>query len=110
MKTTANETINNNRENFFAFLRSHTVQIPAMPWSDWRVVADQPFGQIQGLPTSHGRLVATNGVLCYLEQGSGLFLGHLDSFVKDKRPAAQPKKEQRKTDPFWLQLKAICGI
>jgi hypothetical protein len=41
-------------------------------------------GEINGLPSMRGKLVATNGVLCALEREDGaLMLGHLQHFIPD---------------------------
>lgn len=58
----------------------------------WRLT-DRIKGQVNGLPETWGILQATNGVLCYIEQGYGrvagsdvpLVLGHLQWFVPDER-------------------------
>lgn len=73
----------------------------------WRLTHRIP-GEIQGLPTTAGILVATNGVLCLIErQGQDHFEGHLDWFVPlhqryvddimcyrvEKKPTAAKKTE-----------------
>lgn len=48
----------------------------------WRRT-DRLVGEINGLPTTHGMLVATNGVLCAIRQGERIILGHNEFFVLD---------------------------
>jgi len=47
---------------------------------DWRLT-DRIVGNIHALPDTHGVLVATNGILCYIERESDLFLGHIAFFI-----------------------------
>lgn len=55
----------------------------------WRIVVNQPSGEINGLPTSRGVARVTNGILVIIEQPNGeLFEGHLDFFIKDEKPRA----------------------
>jgi hypothetical protein len=46
----------------------------------WRLT-ERIVGEINGIPTSRGVLVATNGIECFIEQGEKLFRGHLLWFV-----------------------------
>jgi hypothetical protein len=49
----------------------------------WRLTP-RLLGQVNGLPTSHGVLTATNGIDCYIEQENDqLFLGHVGWFIAD---------------------------
>jgi hypothetical protein len=53
----------------------------------WRLTR-RIVGQINGIPTSHGVLVSTNGIECYIEQEQGngkikLFRGHIAWFIPD---------------------------
>ena len=51
----------------------------------WRLTEPRA-GEINGLPNFRGLLVATNGILCYLETETGrLFEGHIDWFVPDQK-------------------------
>lgn len=66
---------------------------------DWRLTFPYPIGQIHGLPGTHGRLICTNGIACYVlldeyltqpdETKQPLFHGHLDFFVSDSRADAE---------------------
>lgn len=53
----------------------------------WRLTIPSE-GQIQGLPRSHGTLLATDGVRCLIKTASqaSLFEGHLDYFEIWKSP------------------------
>ena len=48
----------------------------------WRLTK-RIVGEINGIPTSRGVLVATNGIECFIEQGKNLFRGHLQWFLPD---------------------------
>jgi len=52
--------------------------------SNWRMTKRIP-GQINGLPHSGGVLVATNGIVCLIEQTGGdtIYEGHMGWFVPD---------------------------
>ena len=75
---------------------------------DWRLVSPAQVGEINGLPSSKGLAIATNGILVAIMQGPTLFIGHTDSFVVDivesdefarqgGRPSAATKITARKT-------------
>jgi hypothetical protein len=59
--------------------------------ASWRLTEATP-GQIEGLDSSHGILLATNGILCLIERAHKntsadtpqLFQGHLDFFIPYK--------------------------
>lgn len=72
--------------SFLSFMRDHSITIPAHELNAWRMLPlrEQSMGEIQGLPTLRGRLVATDGVLAYLLNGDKLMLVHLESFLPDK--------------------------
>ena len=53
---------------------------------DWRLIKPM-VGEINGIPTSRGIAVATNGIIVAIMQNDGIVFGHLDWFVKD---AEQP--------------------
>jgi len=61
---------------------------------EWRLT-ERLHGEIQGLPGSRGFLTATNGILCYVEQHSRLFLGHLHWFVTDKNERIHFNRETK---------------
>ena len=48
----------------------------------WRYT-QRLIGCIDGLPTMRGTLLATNGVLCAIEQGTRLLVGHIQHFIPD---------------------------
>jgi hypothetical protein len=85
-----------------AFALSH-ISIRKNP-GDWRWT-NRISGEINGLPMSRGVLVATNGILCLIEQGETYFEGHLQWFVADEdegqdevnglRKDRQPKESKR---------------
>lgn len=56
--------------------------------TSWRLT-DRVVGHIQGLPASHGMLLATDGILCYIDQGAERtvqpYLGHVGWFVPDDK-------------------------
>lgn len=65
---------------------------------DWRLTPPYPVGQITALPETHGRLICTNGVLCYVlldtymtkpDHKVDLFLGHIQWFMTDASEARQ---------------------
>jgi hypothetical protein len=56
---------------------------------DWRLLSPCVVGAINGIPTSQGTAVATNGILVAIVQANGLFIGHLDSFVADEQQPEQ---------------------
>lgn len=53
--------------------------------SFWRLT-EYKLGHITGLPNSWGRIVATDGIMCYIFQGveGKLYHGHVSSFVIDE--------------------------
>ena len=55
----------------------------------WRLT--EPFyGEINGLPSSRGQLLATDGIICLIHTGgNSLFRGHIEFFIADK-PEEQP--------------------
>jgi hypothetical protein len=65
------------------FQRQTDITIPAT--ETWRLTPCL-LGEIKGLPSTHGVLLATNGILCYIEltaplaSGLKFFLGHIDFF------------------------------
>jgi hypothetical protein len=74
---------------------------------EWRLLAIPFVGAVNGIPTSHGVAVATNGILVAIVQDERrLFIGHIDSFVADTqenevrltvRQAVKPRKEKKPT-------------
>ena len=98
MASNAQQTIQASRDAFIAFATRHRLTVSHH--SDWRC-CEAKHGQVQGLHTLRGKLVATNGILAYLEQPTGLALIHVHSFVKDKAekalssPRAQKQNNNR---------------
>lgn len=79
---------------------------------NWRLTP-RIVGEINGLPGSRGVLVATNGVLCLIEQelGERLFEGHLDFFLPDiEAPACTPlkRKESAKLTAQYVDILDLC--
>lgn len=74
-----------------AFAAAHRLTLPR---GHWRLVHRQ-VGHIHGLESaSFGHLTATNGVLCYIEQGGGVvFLGHIENWVQFKDEESVDEKE-----------------
>lgn len=76
-----------------------------LPRGHWRLTHRQ-VGWIHGLETSSfGHLTATNGVLCYVEQGGGsVFLGHIQNWVQFKDEESAPvqttKQASKKVKEF----------
>lgn len=56
----------------------------SLPRGDWRLT-DYVLGEINGLPKSRGRVVATNGIMCYIQQEYGLYYGHYTSWTPDHK-------------------------
>ena len=50
---------------------------------DWRLI-EPMVGEINGIPTSRGVAIASNGIIVAIMQNDGVVFGHLDWFVKDK--------------------------
>lgn len=65
----------------------------------WRLV-NPVHGEIHGIPGSHGVLIATDGILCYIERPHhDLFLGHIEWFepLKHDNHAPAAASTPRKT-------------
>ena len=60
---------------------------------NWRLM--DGTGSLHGLPVS-GKAIATDGVLLVLELPSGQrFIGHLDNFIRDKKPSASQSRQAK---------------
>lgn len=75
-------------QDFFKFFN---IQIPTKtrPHNlEWRLTP-RILGQISGLPASRGILCATNGILCYIDQGQSYsilpYCGHVQWFSPDDK-------------------------
>lgn len=68
-----------------SFVLSHKGLILPRPYC-WRLVIDQPVGQIHGLPTCRGIAVATNGILVAIESENQtqVAICHLEWFKCDE--------------------------
>lgn len=70
--------------SFQHFQAKHGVTHPAK--ENWRLTQYGYIGEVSGIPTSRGILVATDGILCYITQGEDAppFLGHILHFKPDE--------------------------
>lgn len=51
---------------------------------DWRLT-EYELGHINGLPKSYGRVVATNGIMCYIQIAPDvLYYGHFTAWIPDE--------------------------
>lgn len=88
------------------FMADHGITIPNKELSLWRMlpVVDRCIGTINALPESRGRIICTNGILCYIVRHEAMpYLGHLEWFRPDEdvpytklggRKAAMPKDKK----------------
>jgi hypothetical protein len=68
--------------SIWEFKRIHGLCWPTK--EEWRLLKPK-LGSIEALPRTRGVVVATNGILCYIELENGtLFLGHLEHFNIEK--------------------------
>lgn len=71
---------------------------------DWRLT-EYELGEVNGLPKSRGRVVATNGLMCYIVIAPDvLYYGHYTAWIPDqiekdevKLSSYQPTKKEPKT-------------
>lgn len=85
-------------------------RIPRPPGTGWRMHREETIGQINGLPETRGALVATNGVLCFIRQAKGHFLGHLDFFVPDPRERSEPSERKERKPRKEKSAQAASGL
>lgn len=86
---------------------------PSGAYEQWRTTP-RLAGEINGLPASRGVLVATNGILCLIEQADGLYEGHLQWFEPDGSQdlapvggaAAKPRKISKQRAALLAALEA----
>lgn len=66
-------------------LREFNITLPkSQKVSEWRSLDPQPYGEVNGLNTLRGRLVATNGILAILIRGDKSWAYvHLQHFIPD---------------------------
>lgn len=76
------------------FAAHHKVLLPNDSKYPWRLTK-RIVGEVNGIPTSHGVLVATNGIECFIEQGERLFRGHILWFVPDDLEDLEALSEER---------------
>jgi hypothetical protein len=71
--------------NVYDFFTAHGICLRDA--KTWRLT-EAVEGQIHGLPSTHGLLLATDGIVCFILQHNKkvLFKGHLDWFEKWKHP------------------------
>ena len=70
----------------------------------WRMTKRVP-GELNAIPGSRGVMVATNGILCKIEQGeTRSFLGHIAWFVPDKDDDLEVVKKES-TRPVMVKQK-----
>lgn len=68
----------------------------------WRMVADAPTGEINGIGALRGQAIATNGILVAIYQSNGKFVfGHYQWFVCDE-PDDQGNKNLAKQESVAL--------
>lgn len=64
-----------------AFLAAYS--LPGKRYGDWRL-SDYVLGHINGLPASRGRMVATNGIMCFIiREDRTLYEGHVQHWVHE---------------------------
>lgn len=64
----------------FAFFAANGLPCPR---GDWRLT-EYELGEINGLPKSRGRVVATNGIMCYIQTAPDcLYFGHFTAWKPD---------------------------
>lgn len=74
---------------------------------DWRMVEPR-YGHINGLEHLNGRLMATDGVLCYLEfADESLLCGHI-AYFKPNKPEQEVRVPKQKTPTMEDVLKALA--
>ena len=75
---------------------------------DWRLLVPNVVGEVNGIPSSRGVAVATNGILVAIVQTNALFIGHLEFFVPDEeevlvvaleKTTTRKKQTIKKTEP-----------
>lgn len=101
MATSSAQTIQAGRDSFIRFATRHNIIVNHH--SDWRCVTPK-IGQVRGLHTLRGKLVATNGILAYLEQPDTLSLIHLANFVPDPVEKAPSQGRARKQNNNSAEL------
>jgi hypothetical protein len=82
-------------KDFSTFCEYWDIQ-PADPLS-WRLVPSTP-GSLSAIGVT-GNLVATNGVLCYIDIGLSIFEAHLDNFMPNKQEVEVINKKSTRDFP-----------
>jgi hypothetical protein len=88
------ETFQQPFSDIVVFAAHHRVLLPKDSKYPWRLTK-RIVGEVNGIPTSHGVLVATNGIECFIEQAGGLFRGHILWFVPDGLEDLEVLSEER---------------
>lgn len=64
-----------------AFLAAYN--LPGKRYGQWRLT-DYVLGHVNGLPASRGRMVATNGIMCFIiREDRTLYEGHVQHWVHE---------------------------
>lgn len=74
-------------------------------WDAWRLIEPAKLGEFNGIPSSSGLLVATNGIeaVIYGENASKrCFIGHLNNFVEYEKD--EEKREWVKYKGEWIKI------
>jgi len=84
---------------------ANTHRLTVNPKADWRCV-EPAYGTVNGLPTLHGKRVATSGILCILERTDGTLIldCHNDWFIPDKANKLVQPRKQSKLDQLMALL------
>jgi hypothetical protein len=101
-------------QDVYAVLERYNLQLPKPSRTDppWRVPTKKLIGEIQGLSTLRGEIVATNGIMAFLiiHLPGGTFHWswvHWDSFVPDDLGALgdlpRPERKERKNNKVEKQ-------
>ena len=78
------------------FCSKHKIILGRGEW--WYPCSDQRLGQIAGLPQSAGKVVITNGIMCYIERADGtIYEGHIGAWEVQGQPKGSGKACQAKT-------------
>jgi hypothetical protein len=76
----------------------------------WRTIEPPIHGEINGIPTSRGTLVAASlDGLCYIQQPTGLFLGHIDWFIADHVDETEEVKSELNLKPKQTKAERLAA-
>ena len=83
------------------FFTKHTMPIPRL--GDWRYVTPEQ-GEVNGLPESRGKVVVSDGIICFIERLDGtVYRGHYTAWVADKEVASPSAKRKSFKMPVCFQ-------